>query len=353
MQYEEIVTPGDEVIYEQPFDDYSCESCGGLCMGDRCYRQRTWVRNEYILWWSKSSIFPPLATTAPAGTAQNVAGIVGQPTTTVIFGDDRTDFDARSGGRLTLGYWMDDCHVIGFEGGFFALGDGSETFDVNSGGDPILARPFFNLDMQTEAAQLIAFPGVSTGGLRIESESEVLGAEANVRHLFSRECNRRIDLLMGYRFARFDDGLRISDTLTSINTGGTVPVGTVITGFDDFSTTNEFHGGQLGLIGEVRNCRWSIVMTGKLGLGNMHQIVHIDGATSVLDPTTAIRRFTDGGLLAQPTNRGDFSRDRFAVIPEFGVNLRYDLSKRMRLTAGYTFIYFNRVVRPDARLPVP
>ena len=35
----------------------------------------------------------------------------------------------------------------------------------------------------------------------------------------------------------------------------------------------------------------------------------------------------------------------FAVLPEANANVRVDVTRNLRLTAGYTFIYINRVQR--------
>ncbi len=52
-----------------------------------------------------------------------------------------------------------------------------------------------------------------------------------------------------------------------------------------------------------------------------------------------------GGLLTQPTNIGTYKRDVFAVLPEANVNLRFDITRNLRATMGYTYIYTNRVQR--------
>jgi hypothetical protein len=57
-----------------------------------------------------------------------------------------------------------------------------------------------------------------------------------------------------------------------------------------------------------------------------------------------------GGLLALPTNIGHFSRDRFSVVPEIGVNLGYQLTDHLRAYVGYNFLYWTNVVRPGAQI---
>ena len=100
---------------------------------------RLWFRGEYLLWWEKSANLPPLVTTSPAGTPFNEAGVLGQPGTTVLFGGS-VDAGARSGARLSLGYWLNPCHDLGLEADYMFLGNKAVTFDETSQGDPILAQ---------------------------------------------------------------------------------------------------------------------------------------------------------------------------------------------------------------------
>src|SRR5262249_15573982 len=56
------------------------------------------------------------------------------------------------------------------------------------------------------------------------------------------------------------------------------------------------------------------------------------------------------GLLAQPTNSGRFSRDVFSVVPEFGINVGYQLTDYCTAYVGYNFIYWTNVVRPGDQI---
>ena len=52
-----------------------------------------------------------------------------------------------------------------------------------------------------------------------------------------------------------------------------------------------------------------------------------------------------GGLLALDTNIGGYSLDRFVVIPEFGMQVGYQCTQRLRVFAGYDFLYWTWVAR--------
>src|SRR5438309_1388204 len=81
---------------------------------------------------------------------------------------------------------------------------------------------------------------------------------------------------------------------------------------------------------------WSLDLLGKLALGTTHEVVNIKGDTTLNLPG-GVSLVEPGGLLAQPTNIGHYSADRFAVVPELGLKLGYQVTAHMRLTAGYTF----------------
>jgi len=55
---------------------------------------------------------------------------------------------------------------------------------------------------------------------------------------------------------------------------------------------------------------------------------------------------TVGGLFAQPTNIGEYTRNVFAVVPEGDLQLGYQVTSRWRATVGYTFFYMSDVARP-------
>ena len=66
-----------------------------------------WAEVDYLAWSVTGDKLPALVTTAPVGTPLGIAGQLGQPTTTVLFGNSSVNNDWRSGGRITAGYWFD------------------------------------------------------------------------------------------------------------------------------------------------------------------------------------------------------------------------------------------------------
>jgi hypothetical protein len=302
---------------------------------------------EYLYWWMRGAALPPLFTTSPPGTPQAAAGVLGLPTTSVLFGGSRVNDDGRSGVRFALGYWLDDCQSLGLEVGAFFLESKGTSFGARSGGSPILARPFFDAAANGPAAELIAFPGLLAGTAEASASSTgLLGADALLRARLCCGCNYRLDVTGGYRFLRLADHLNVNEALVSTNPANPsfVPVGTTITEGDRFDTSNEFHGFDVGLRGEVRRGPWVLGGSARVAVGDNHQVVDVAGATRVAVPGAAPVTNV-GGLLALSSNIGHRERDRAEVIPEFGVKVGYQVTPQLRAFAGYTFLYWNEVVR--------
>lgn len=74
-----------------------------------------WIELDYLAWTVKGDHLPPLVTTSPAGTPLGVAGVLGAPGTTILFGNSAVNDDWCSGGRVSAGYWFDPGHTRGVE----------------------------------------------------------------------------------------------------------------------------------------------------------------------------------------------------------------------------------------------
>ena len=87
----------------------------------------------------------------------------------------------------------------------------------------------------------------------------------------------------------------------------------------------------------------------KLALGNTQSRVSINGSTVVTEPSQSPVT-SPGGLLALPTNIGNYQRDSLTFIPELGATVGYDLTCRLKLTVGYTFLYWSQLMRPGDQI---
>jgi hypothetical protein len=322
--------------------------CGGACGPCGPCRGPVYVRGEYLLWWLNGDSLPPLVTTSPSGTSQGQAGVLGQPGTSVLFGDQAVNNMARSGARLTAGWWF--APTARLEGDVFGLGGQRANFDQASNGDTILARPFFNLSTGAQGSDLLAFPATFAGQIAVSETSNFNGAGIHILHsvLYDQSPHgfmRRVDLLYGFRYLGLYENLTVNSSAATIDP--TVPT-TSLTTFDGFKTSNSFFGANFGASMESSRGRWSLLSTGRLGIGGTVERVTISGSSTATANGTSTT--SPGGLLAMPTNIGTYSHGAFTLVPHLEFKLAYNFSPSVRFTVGYDILYWSQVVRPGQQV---
>lgn len=305
-----------------------------------------WIQADYLTWWIKGNNVPALVTTSPPGTPRDQAGVMGFPDTQVLHGNEKIDENHRFGGRLIGGWWLDDWQEAGFQGHWFSLGDGANdgNFFASSTGDPILARPFFNVVLPGEDSELVAYPGVVEGSVQVLTSSEMHSAGIVYRRRWRQWDHARLDWFAGYRFLRFREALQVTEDLVSTDPGGVVAVGTTFDVEDRFLVENDFHGGDMGVVAQWAYGCLDLEAVARLALGNMRRQLDVDGRTVITDPTGPSSE-SPGGLLALPTNMGRTVDDEFAMVPELSLNARYRLTDTVSLVFGYNLLYMTDVLR--------
>ncbi|MGL5094428.1 MAG: BBP7 family outer membrane beta-barrel protein, partial [Planctomycetia bacterium] len=336
--------------------DSSCE-LETLSVCEINNKSRFYVRPELLLWWTKNADLPPLVTASPNGTTRDQAGVLDAPGTTVLYGDGDQDGKLRPGFRLWAGVRLDDCGNCWLDLNAFGLAD-QDDGDVfaSPNGTPIISRPFFNVNTGRPDAELVGLPGVVDGTVTAAHSSEFGGAGAAFRSKLCGCCEPmsacggadqwgyRVEGIAGYRYLKMRDGLSVTENLTARDPGGLTPIGTKIDVFDSFQADNQFHGGQLGLATQFTRGRLFVDLFGSVALGVVNQTLDVGGRTTVTQPG-ANPVSQAGGLLALPSNIGSYSNDEFAVAPEIGFNVGYQMTKNVRASVGYTFLYLSDVLR--------
>ena len=326
-----------------------------------------WGSAEYLIWQTEGMYVPALVTSSPVGTPQAQAGVLGQPNTQILFGDEGILDKEIKGLRLRLGTWLDMENRYGVVGEAFGFQTNELTYQVSNdtSGVAIIARPFFNMNPRNpitnalspparEDSQLVCYPRLVDGIVSVNASSELQSGSLGMITLLACEgfkSNKgvasysRVDLLAGYRFLRLNDKLSIADSFGSLDPDA--PVEYRIT--DSFDTSNEFQGADLGILWQGGWKRWTLECLLRTGLGNVREEVTIAGNTVVtsngINPVVYAN-----GLLAQPTNAGTYSRDQFAVIPELGATLGFQILPHVRATLGVTYLYWGPVVRPGDQI---
>ncbi len=291
-----------------------CAPCGPV------YGNMMWADLEFLLWWRSGRYLPALATTPGPGTL---------PGAQVLFGGGELTEQARPGGRLNFGMWLEPCQTIGVGGSFLTLGNARARFFADENQYPaFLAVPFWDA---APPGQPSSYPVVNTipdpsrpiGSIAIESNSDFLAADAFLRTLWLQGPVTRVDFIFGYQLARIDEDLLLNTTTTGLTDT-----------HDAFLVQNEFHGGHFGLKGQYRWGALSLDLSAKIGFGNMSQ------RAQLMNPGGA------DGLLIHPSNQVNERRDEFSYMHDVGISLAYYPVERLKLSVGYSMIFFSDVVRP-------
>jgi hypothetical protein len=302
---------------------------------------------EYLLWYIKSSRVPPLV----VGNSAGAAGLPGLPSSRVLFGDTTVDMEDRSGGRFTLALPLNSEKTIGFHGTYFFLGSRDVTFFDGGHGDPnspTIGRPYIDATTGAEAIRTIAAPKVANGWVHVALTSRLQGVEANGVGNVCGSDHFQIDLLTGFRFFQLAEGLVVHEHEAYLAGAGDL-AGTTFSGEDRISTNTRFYGGQVGTRVEFRRAGVFMNFTGKVALGDSVQVVRYSG-TSITGGPTGTTVTPTGDLFSLRSNIGRYSHESFALLPELGVRVGYDLSEQARFFVGYSLLYLSEAVRPGDQI---
>ena len=344
--------------------------CGGSCCGELCSTeawrpcitlclpQDGWVSFEFLSWYQDGLYLPPLVTTSvDPDVSRNQAGVLTSPSTRILYGGGGVLTDSIDGGRLRFGVWLDRCHTWGLGAELISMSSNSDSFVAGSEGLPILARPIFNTELGVEDSELVAYPDVVSGAVSVNVNSDFESGGFYIRRLRRTEegCKQwlfcgcpehyctRTELLVGYRYLQLDETVAIRESLVSNDSQnpGSFEI------LDAFRARNQFNGIDLGYMFRSTRGYWTYDGSVRIAIGNTKQTVTIAGQSQINDPSSVPNlQSYDAGILALSSNNGVYEQNEFAVVPEIGLNLGYQLTDHLRLMVGYTGIYWSNVVRP-------
>lgn len=332
-----------------------CSSGAGTCPT----RGPIWtVNSEYILWFVANSHDTRLLA------ATDVLGRVGTSALGGLGDGDKDKREPVSGARWSLGCWQvqDNPWVpggirdLGAEVVCFFVGQRSAKFEDET--TPNVVRPFFDLNNRRESAFIVAAPGLATGGISAQAQSQVWGAEANLwKNVYYDDpgTTSSVNLMVGLRYLELDGQLDIHSTSVFNQNLAAFPAylpfaGNNLQVLDSFITHNRFYGAQIGVAG-----RWWLYdcLTAdfgfKYGIGTNSEDLKIAGG-QVRMLTNGTRIFTPAGLLALPSNIGNHQTNKFAQVPELDFKLSAPVSRWVTLSTGFTCLYWTRVIRPTGQI---
>lgn len=313
---------------------------------------RFWFNGEFLLWRLKSAPAPvPLITVNdnPATIAAlNEAG------TRILFGHgspESTNLNWFAGMRFTLGSWVDDDRLFGWEGSAFLLERRSLIYGTGSAGaaNPVVAIPVNSIVPFTVGAGFKPAGETSLNSVgrpnRVSAHlnAKLWGGEANAVASLWESDRLRLVGVVGFRYLDLLENLTLSDT---INSGG---AGDLFYIKDSIGTRNQFYGGQIGVHSLWMRGRWNLDATAKIAFGPTHQVMSLVGESNVIaagKPTLT----TPQGVFVESTNRGRYTRNVFAVVPEVQLNIGYQLTQGIRPFFGYNWMYLSNAVRPGNQI---
>lgn len=304
---------------------------------------RFYARVEFLWWWMKQDEVPPLVTTGPDGTT----GLPGDPGVSLIYGGEmQSRHDRFIGVRPTLGLWFNDCRTVGVEASAIFLERDSSILHIKR-----VTTPLFQLYEDANTGQVAAeqfagvFPNgvVRRGSIQVYGRKELYVEDLRGLVLLQEDQSWRWYGIVGAKFAQF------RNQLNNVMTGLDEPDLNVLYGVtDNFYSYDRFYGGQVGLRLEAERGPWQAQLTLSSGIGANEQRIRIDGQREVRTPLTQDVRPV--GLHVQYTNTGDWSRWVFDAIPELNLNVSWGPCEWFRVQAGYSLIYWMRVLRASDQL---
>lgn len=305
---------------------------------------RVYTEASYLLMFaSDGKSQTPIATGGPSN------GVIGRPGTTQLL-DTSTSYNTLSGFKVGVGGLI-GATSLGFEVNAMVFGRTSDGTTLGPTSTP-LARPFFDTVAKRESSIVIASPGAFTGALDVKSSLTAWGAEANPFFRLVQGNTVNFDLITGFRYFAANERFDAFDART-VQAGGVTAFNGIGVGNgasllvqDRISARNQFYGANIGGRIGYSSGPWFIDATAKVAIGGVHQIVTLDGTTTLVSggglvgPAT-----TPGGFLTNVANGGRTSENRFAVLPEANIQLGYQLTSWANVFAGYQVLYLSNMAR--------
>jgi len=306
------------------------------------FLERAWTNFEYLLWDMRDGPAPALAVQGvPGGGADpNFPGAI------VLFGGP-IRWDLSNGARVTAGTWLPGSTRVGIEGSGTILEVKPLTRGRDAGilGGPLLGTPFIN-ELTGNIDSLLASDVGVPGRIEASAKTQIYAVDLNLVVNTYRRMFLSANIYGGFRhfqlneeiYLQFNSAGNPSGTFLGLADAGPIALE------DRFQTQNVFYGGQLGFQFQYRYKRWTLDGDNRLGMGVMTRVLDVNGFTN----SNGVRAV--GGLFAQTTNIGTRSDNEFAVIPQLTGRLGYQLTRCVRMTAGFDFMYVTSVLRPGDQI---
>lgn len=270
-------------------------------------------------------------------------GVIGQPGTQVLLGNQGFNVGTNRGLRISADYALGN--HSGIEANIFRLASRSQSTGIESSGEPgstDIFLPYIDATTLLESGTELSSASIYRGSVHEHLSNNFQGAELDARWSMAPARLWHVDLLGGVRYLRLHEAYTLTTQSPYLPALGP----DIWQTSDRFKTSNNFYGVQGGLRASFEKATFFADATAKVGIGAMRQSVGIAGSLVTDDFTFGPAQTFPGGYFALPTNMGQHARTAFSVVPEVALNLGYRLTSSITIHAGYSFLYASSVVRP-------
>jgi len=272
---------------------------------ENCIRVHGWLGADYLLWFPPAQRLPlNLVTTAPGAAAP--ASLLG----------GHVFYTASSGLRINTGIWLDSCERTG---AVAQVDNAFRTYGIVN----IAPGNVVNTNVN---GQPVAFV-LDGNGLNYSSWTQFTNADADTFLRVHSSDTTKWYVLAGTKGAYIEEDLALT-----YGTGG-------VTFNEDFHTRSTFFGGEVGFAVRHMAGRLGVDVIGRVGLGAMFNEISILGSNN-------------GGRTSQifsnDANIGYRENNYFSVAPELTGNVYYQLTERIMVRAGYSFMAYTQMFRPGS-----
>lgn len=314
-----------------------------------CPGYHIWGRLDYLYWQVQNSPIPDLVTTGPIFVAApGVPGQLGLNSTGVLLGDS-INYGGIDGVRATAGLWFDVDGMFGMEASIFTLESTTQTRDFMGAvaGGPVLSIPFFDTT-SGQTALVINNPETAAGNIFFSEQLRLYGGNADFILTACRTSCMEVNYFIGFRAVYLGENLNMTSFSSPLPPDANAAF-TFVRG-DIFQTRNFFYGGEVGLRTTRRSDYCFLELGAKIAVGNNFQSVAISGQTVTVPNTFGPSVTTPGGVFAQSSNIGRYTKNTLCVVPEVQARLGLELSSHIKLSLGYDFLFISSVVRPGDQI---
>lgn len=327
-----------------------------------CTNRPLWIQSE-LLYWSIKKNNTSLPFVTSASLSDSIPGALDQPGTKVLL--SRCNIRSRNslGFRILAGMLIDICKNIELELSYFLLPKKRSQRSLRTTGEPgssNLAVPIYDT---TGVWGLNGIPGETVavlpgplfeepgfyGNFNLCGTTKFQGAEVNaIFPLCEKDCSS-LAASAGFGWMQFFESVIFSgQTHTDFNSS--IP-SDFFNFLDHFKKKNNFYGILFGIRAEHRYCAWKLqtILTG--GLGVMHNLRRIAGSSKTevgnlffLTSNTAGEKL-HGGIFTQPSNIGNFKRNKLGGMFETIIRGSYILEDNIEFSLGFNFILLANIAR--------